>query len=601
MKVEVFIVTCKSYDTDPSVCISVDNKRFIFNTPDQTQRALQQANIKLSTVKCVCNTSLSNHSYAGFMGLCYEMFFEVQQITFPVLTSKDVYQLVDMQTTFDGDKSHVPPLLESYDEEETSIKRIDLKNSCCFIVEVDPKKCAASQKTNFDAQKAIALGVPKGPMLKKLQNGESITLSDGNVITPEMCKKDEDETRDKTVKILVVECTTLEDLSLIPDVTGFNAVIHFSSDEFLHNESYISFFKGAQHNLAFFMDGRISFIKGYEYFESNRKKYSELDSLAMGEQPKEEETKPYECYSHGTVVSFYPKESIRSTYKPAKAPVYMPKEVHPFDKISVEILGTIAGITQQSKTTASIIVLTHYGNIILDAGEGFIYQLRRKYGHDIANQILKDTVCIWTSHYHWDHIGGLYSLAQERGELTSREIPLYTDKHLIEELQAIETLHKENFHLQYHVKSTEEFKYAKEDFSMVLSPCPVEHCPGSMGCVVEFRFGEEKIRLAYSGDHHTEDGFVDFVKNADILIHEATKGPRLDAHEKRDCHSSIHTAEIVGEKLGAKLTVLTHISKRFANKIIETTAPTSMFAFDFITIRPENINDLIKSFDKICV
>src|SRR5205085_45252 len=37
----------------------------------------------------------------------------------------------------------------------------------------------------FNLERAVELGIPRGPLYGKLQHGESITLDDGRVITPE--------------------------------------------------------------------------------------------------------------------------------------------------------------------------------------------------------------------------------------------------------------------------------------------------------------------------------------------------------------------------------------------------------------------------------
>ena len=39
----------------------------------------------------------------------------------------------------------------------------------------------------FDMQAAVKLGVPNGPQRGRLVRGESITLDDGSVVSPEMC------------------------------------------------------------------------------------------------------------------------------------------------------------------------------------------------------------------------------------------------------------------------------------------------------------------------------------------------------------------------------------------------------------------------------
>ncbi len=58
-------------------------------------------------------------------------------------------------------------------------------------------------------QKALQLGVPKGPLCGKLKNGSSITLNNGKVIEPSQCV----EPSTKGGVILVIDVPSMEYLS----------------------------------------------------------------------------------------------------------------------------------------------------------------------------------------------------------------------------------------------------------------------------------------------------------------------------------------------------------------------------------------------------
>lgn len=55
-----------------------------------------------------------------------------------------------------------------------------------FICECKPRPGTLS------LEKCLELGVPKGPMLGKLKNGETLTLANGRIVRPEDVKEPDD-------------------------------------------------------------------------------------------------------------------------------------------------------------------------------------------------------------------------------------------------------------------------------------------------------------------------------------------------------------------------------------------------------------------------
>lgn len=56
----------------------------------------------------------------------------------------------------------------------------------CYLCECKPRPGSLS------LEKCLKLGVPKGPLLGKLKNGETITLEDGATIHPENVREPDD-------------------------------------------------------------------------------------------------------------------------------------------------------------------------------------------------------------------------------------------------------------------------------------------------------------------------------------------------------------------------------------------------------------------------
>lgn len=55
-----------------------------------------------------------------------------------------------------------------------------------------------------------------------------------------------------------------------------------------------------------------------------------------------------------------------------------------------------------------------FGNIILDAGEGTLGQMRRRYGDNLWTDVLSKTKILHVSHMHADHHIGVRRILEER-------------------------------------------------------------------------------------------------------------------------------------------------------------------------------------------
>ncbi|XP_037502174.1 zinc phosphodiesterase ELAC protein 2-like, partial [Rhipicephalus sanguineus] len=100
-------------------------------------------------------------------------------------------------------------------------------------------------------------------------------------------------------------------------------------------------------------------------------------------------------------------------------------------------------------------------------------------------------------------------------------------------------------------------KLKLKDFSTVL----VLHCKNAYGVTITAETG---WKLTYSGDTMPCDALIEAGKGSDILIHEATMEDDLAEEAVIKTHSTTSQAIEVGERMGAKFTLLTHFSQRYA-------------------------------------
>jgi ribonuclease Z len=89
--------------------------------------------------------------------------------------------------------------------------------------------------------------------------------------------------------------------------------------------------------------------------------------------------------------------------------------------------------------------------------------------------------------------------------------------------------------------------------------------------------------VAFSGDRCVRDGFVEDVKECDLLIHEATFEDALAERAHQVGHSTISEAIQTGVQLSAKWTVLTHFSPRYGDTDLRVESENVVLAFDYLS------------------
>jgi len=70
-----------------------------------------------------------------------------------------------------------------------------------------------------------------------------------------------------------------------------------------------------------------------------------------------------------------------------------------------------------SIVSATIVEVPNFGNILLDAGEGTLGQMYRRYGSELWSKVLSKTKIMVISHMHADHHIGLRRVLEERLEV----------------------------------------------------------------------------------------------------------------------------------------------------------------------------------------
>jgi ribonuclease BN (tRNA processing enzyme) len=232
------------------------------------------------------------------------------------------------------------------------------------------------------------------------------------------------------------------------------------------------------------------------------------------------------------------------------------------------LLGTGSGMPELGKNQSSLYVNVNGKHLLFDCGEGVSKQLLK---HHLDNNVLD---AIFISHYHPDHISGLFMLLQML-KIQKREKPLQLflperPAALVETLQFLYTF-IQKFTFPLHILDCEESELYFEEVNAALTDHLLEYedlvnenkLPNLLHSYA-FRISGPEGSLAYTSD-------INKVDSVQFLI--------------RDCHTVIIDAQhpeadqiIRLQYSGIKRVLLTHsISPKLQAFLFEN--PIDMFEF----------------------
>ncbi|KAH0790944.1 metallo-beta-lactamase superfamily protein [Histomonas meleagridis] len=515
----------------------------------------------------------------GFQGLAISS-FEAKKFPVNYSAPEGFNEILETYSKLHTNFELIPSIIKNYVDSNISVTEHKLVNSVAYQV----KLCDIPGK--FLPEKAIQIGVPKGPLFKDLVMGKNVTLPNGTIVTPDLVKAPPHigET------VFFVNCYSPSDIQCLPtDCNTFDFVVHFTHPSLLFTPEYLSHFDPNQKSVCFSETGHITFHSISELYTasiqiSNRLWHPliEYDVLQQIELPLGfHEGHPKLQYAFAP---FDKRRFIEPTIENIEP--HLEEPLPQFNDFMVTFLGTGSTYPSKYRNVSGILIHTHSGYIVLDAGEGFAFQLQRKYGPNNLRHILSNILCIWISHIHGDHHFGLYQLLQKRSLLCNTPVPLICHP-LIE--RHMQTIQQKVGSLNYiYYPHNETFKTG----NTVIESIPVIHCIDSYGCVCTIDGG---WRVAYSGDRASTDNFPKVVGCCDLLIHEATFTDDLieNAIEKKHC--TLGQAINAGVEANARYVIMTHFSQRYPKvPVFNDENENIAFAFDYMSCKFEDIEELCK-------
>ncbi|KAK9908066.1 hypothetical protein WJX75_002371 [Coccomyxa subellipsoidea] len=454
--------------------------------------------------------------------------------------------------------------------------------AACYICQL------AATPGRFLPEKAVALGVPKGPLFGRLKGGNAVQTADGHTVEPA-------EVMEEGVpgaRVIVADCPSARylpsllrckefgQLTQAAGAAGLTCVVHLTPVKVVRLPEYMDWISSFGPSAKHIIVAAAQLAGAAAILESSAVLQAQLNALIphiFPLPPPDTPQLPLTLHSNmiagsnllkchlrphrpqlldsGDIAAPHDAAALQAEFREQHAGVFdalqrsmdiastsgepVPDCIRQAGRESLEILFLGTGAAMPSKyrnVTATYLHMFARGGILLDCGEGTYGQLRRRYGAAAADRVVAGLKCVWISHIHADHHAGLARILAVRSALLgpgAAPLPVIGPRPLRRVLAAVSQL------------EPMAFRYL-DTCNTLPSPPTEEGSPRAAVEAVKAELGLERLEsfpvvhcahafglalasrdgwsLALSGDTRPCDAVVAAAQKATVLIHEATFG-----------------------------------------------------------------------------
>ncbi|WP_304125482.1 ribonuclease Z [Methanosphaera cuniculi] len=173
-----------------SIVIKVSDRMILFDCGEATQKQIMKAEISPMKIDDIYITHLHGDHILGLPGIIQSLAFRGRTRPLNIYGPKGISQLIENIRHFGYSTIGYNIIVHEitfdecilYEQKDFRIYAKRMKHT----VPDYAYKIEEIRQPKFLREEAINLGVKPGPLFGKLQDGQSITLDDGTVITPDM-------------------------------------------------------------------------------------------------------------------------------------------------------------------------------------------------------------------------------------------------------------------------------------------------------------------------------------------------------------------------------------------------------------------------------
>ncbi|MEN8120596.1 MAG: ribonuclease Z [Bacteroidota bacterium] len=280
---------------------------------------------------------------------------------------------------------------------------------------------------------------------------------------------------------------------------------------------------------------------------------------------------------------------------------------------SVTILGSSSALPTSNRFSTAHLFNSNERFFLIDCGEGTQIQLRRfRLRFSIINHI-------FISHLHGDHYFGLFGLISTFALLGRKaDLHIYAHAGLEKMIECQFPDNNINYNIVFHKITPQKEVVLYEDKQLIVSTFPLKHRIPANGFLFkekerelnlrkdviskynlsikdiqsikkgnDYLWEDEKIiknkqltfppyqsrSYAFCSDSAYYPKIVEYIKNVDLLYHEATFAEDMKEMAKKSTHSTAKQAAQIADKANVGKLLIGHFSSRYKNeKLIENEA-----------------------------
>lgn len=475
------VLGCGAHGAPASVYLFTDQSRYLFNCGEGTQRLAHEHKTKLSRLQHIFFTGKCWSKLGGLPGLALTaQDAGVNHITlhgptelntlFQAMSRFVVLKKIQIETrSYFSDE-------DVYDDEVMTVHAVPLfwsndsskETTISYVCKLKPKPGA------LDLKKCVEKGVPPGPLLGLLKNGQDVVLDDGAVVK----SLDVSEPSSGDQFIIFVDIPNEECLSSLNDqfanYKNASVVVHFAPAEIVYSPSYRKFVSSFEEETThIFLNSKNSFSGHFaahrfqiQLNQLHKRIFPLLGEVSNLNNISEDykRSKVINNTNNGNITNnsidshtvvdaasltsfrLRPNKGIDRSMELPYTPEEYLKETHALEGFTealqsfkstikneeseygddvfpkITFLGTGSCIPNKTRNVSAILLQPKVDSfVLLDCGEGTLGQIIRFYGPDRWQNVVRNLKAIYISHLHADHHIGLIGMIKERSKLLGVE------------------------------------------------------------------------------------------------------------------------------------------------------------------------------------
>ncbi|KAK6025187.1 metallo-beta-lactamase domain protein [Ostertagia ostertagi] len=580
------------------VAIRTPLKTYLFNCPEGASRFLPQLRMKSLNVNDIFITRSTWDNIAGISSILLSK--ETNCLPTRLHGAMNVKHFLECirpfqdsdygSTKYPSQVEERPYTLESYEDAALRVTYLPLSAplhdsdskadslNVAYLIELK------TPPRRIDPLKLIAHKVPKGPLIGKLKNGDTVELPDGRKIRPTDVFSDEAPKEEKS-RALVFECSgeahikALYENSVLQDFMAGSShidyAVHLSDQSVIQLPSYAKFVASLGEKCSHVVvNESCPFVPGIESIFRNHRLLNKIcpdlfpqlhplgwtglvtqgselavhDGVYIKAAPLQRfwmrmggnGEEPIIADLRDTASNFTDaaQKLIGDLHEEARQLRASSSSEGEYPRVS--FLGTSSAVPSKYRNVSSYLLEASSSSAILvDVGEGTYGQLRVLLGNQGCSELLCKLNAVFITHAHQDHMNGLYTIIERRKEAIEGAGGQYTPLVLVCNRNVLKPLKTYSMCFSDLESLVEIVDISRHPITPP-ARCSYMLSPGLRVPIVQARG-----------------------KVADSVIHEATFEDGHEADALRKKHSTMGQAVEIGRKMKARNVILTHFSARY--------------------------------------